>query len=239
MIQAQSWMRDLVTKLTSHFRNRLVFVGLQGSYLRNEAHEQSDIDAVVILDTLTMDDLSAYRTILSTMPEHEKACGFIAGKMDLLNWAKHELFQFEQDTCAYFGDMHALLPCFTRKDIIDSAKISASGLYHACCHTAVHDPGNLCALQGMFKGAFFLLQIEYYLQSGDYIRTKRELLPLLSGDAHEILRISMGWDNELNAVKLDSVPYFTLLLRWVQQILAASFPTQPLNSISRATTEKS
>ena len=223
MIQPQSWMRELTAKLMSCFQSKLVFVGLQGSYQRNEAHEGSDIDAVVILDTLSMDDISAYRDILATMPEHEKACGFIAGKPDLLNWAKHELFQFEQDTHAYFGDMRLLLPALTRKDIVDSAKISASGMYHACCHTAVHDPENMLALQGMFKGAFFLLQIEYYLQSGDYIRTKRELLSFLTGDTHEILRISMSWDTELASVNSNPDFYFALLLRWTQQILAAEF----------------
>ena len=201
MIQAQSWMSELTTKLISRFQERLVFVGLQGSYQRNEAHEGSDIDAVVILDMLSMDDLSAYRDILATMPEHEKACGFIAGKVDFLNWARYELFQFEQDTHAYFGDLRALMPALTRNDIIDSAKVGASALYHACCHTAVHDPENILALQGMFKGAFFLLQIEYYLKNGDYIRTKRELLPLLTGDPQEILRVSMSWDAETISVK--------------------------------------
>ena len=222
MIQAQSWMSELTTKLINHFQERLVFVGLQGSYQRNEAHEGSDIDAVVILNTLSLEDISAYREILATMPEHEKACGFIAGKEDLLNWAKYELFQFEQDTHAYFGDLHSLMPTLTRQDIIDSAKIGASAMYHACCHTAVHDSENAFALQGMFKGAFFLLQMEYYLQSGDYIHTKRELLTLLAGDPHEILRISTCWDAELASVQSHPDSYFALLLRWAQAILAAS-----------------
>ena len=223
MIQAQSWMSELTTKLINRFQDRLVFVGLQGSYQRDEAHEGSDIDAVVILDTLSIDDISTYREILATIPEHEKACGFIAGKVDLMNWARHELFQFEQDTYAYFGDMRSLLPQLTLQDIIGSAKISASALYHACCHTAVHDPENILALQGMFKGAFFLLQIEYYLQNGDYIRTKRDLLPFLTGDQHEILRISTCWDAELSSVKSNPESYFALLLRWTQSILATSF----------------
>ena len=223
MIQAQSWMSELTTKLISRFQERLVFVGLQGSYQRNEAHEGSDIDAVVILDMLSMDDLSAYRDILATMPEHEKACGFIAGKEDFLNWAKYELFQFEHDTHAYFGDLHALMPALTRSDMIDSAKIGASALYHACCHTAVHDPENVLALQSMFKGAFFLLQVEYYLRSGDYIHTKRELLPLLAGEQHEILRVGTCWDAELASVQTHPDSYFALLLRWAQTILATTF----------------
>ena len=223
MIQPQSWMRELTAKLMSCFQSKLVFVGLQGSYQRGEAHEGSDMDAVVILSTLSMDDIASYREILATMPEHERACGFIVGKEDFQNWAKYELFQFEQDTFAYFGDLHALMPVFARNDIIDSAKIGASALYHACCHTAVHDPENILALQGMFKGAFFLLQIEYYLKNGDYIRTKRELLPLLTGDPQEILRVSMSWDAETISVKNKPDSYFALLLRWAQTILAATF----------------
>ena len=140
MINADSWMVELTDKLKAYFKNRLLFVGLQGSHQREEAHQDSDIDAVVILDTLSIDDLIAYRKILLTMPENDKACGFIGGKQELMNWPKHELFQFEQDTRSYHGILDELLPNTEHKDVIDSVKISASGLYHSCCHAAVHFP---------------------------------------------------------------------------------------------------
>jgi hypothetical protein len=57
------------------------------------------------------------------MPDNDKACGFISGKQELMNWAKHELFQFEQDTRSYHGTLHELLPHIENQDVIDSAKI--------------------------------------------------------------------------------------------------------------------
>jgi len=59
MISIDHWMTDLTAKLKEAFSDRLLFVGLQGSYRRGEANENSDIDAVVILDVLSMDALKA------------------------------------------------------------------------------------------------------------------------------------------------------------------------------------
>ena len=43
------WMKRYLDELKSLFGSRLMFVGLQGSYGRGEATDNSDIDAVVIL----------------------------------------------------------------------------------------------------------------------------------------------------------------------------------------------
>ena len=51
------WMKEYSSELRKKFGNRIWFVGLQGSYGRNEATEQSDIDAVVILDKVTLEDI--------------------------------------------------------------------------------------------------------------------------------------------------------------------------------------
>ncbi|MEN6635013.1 MAG: nucleotidyltransferase domain-containing protein, partial [Clostridiaceae bacterium] len=157
MIQPDLWMKELTEKLIVLFEDRLAFVGLQGSYQRNEAHEGSDIDAVVIFETLTIQDIKAYRELLSTMPDGEKSCGFLSGRQELQNWPKHELFQFAQDTRAFYGDLSSLLPAFDRQDILQGTKISAANLYHACCHAAVHEGDPLDALKGLYKGAFFLM----------------------------------------------------------------------------------
>ena len=50
------WMKEYSSELRKIFGNRIWFVGLQGSYGRNEATEQSDIDAVVILDKVTLEN---------------------------------------------------------------------------------------------------------------------------------------------------------------------------------------
>lgn len=58
------WMSLLRDRLLESFGDRVVFIGLQGSRARGEAHDDSDIDAVVVLDSVSMDDLLEYRSIL-------------------------------------------------------------------------------------------------------------------------------------------------------------------------------
>lgn len=53
MLNAESYMQRLICALRAAFGKRLVYVGLQGSYLRGEATEGSDIDPMVIIDDLS------------------------------------------------------------------------------------------------------------------------------------------------------------------------------------------
>ncbi len=48
-------------------------------FCRGEAIEASDIDLVVLLDTVELADLDVYRSIIHALPEKHKACGFISG----------------------------------------------------------------------------------------------------------------------------------------------------------------
>lgn len=67
---------EYMTKLTGLLRNafgaRLLYVGLQGSYQRGEAGPQSDIDVMVVLDTLSVSDLGRYRVLLKETGEAER-----------------------------------------------------------------------------------------------------------------------------------------------------------------------
>ncbi|MBQ3399413.1 MAG: nucleotidyltransferase domain-containing protein, partial [Synergistaceae bacterium] len=65
MIDIQSWLEIFSGHLEERFQGRIWFAGLQGSYARGEAKETSDIDVVVILDTLSIDDLKSYREMLN------------------------------------------------------------------------------------------------------------------------------------------------------------------------------
>lgn len=55
------------------FGSRIWFIGLQGSYGRNEASEQSDIDVVLILDQVSAEDLHTYGKVLDSLPAREKS----------------------------------------------------------------------------------------------------------------------------------------------------------------------
>ncbi len=196
MIDKKEWFSKLSEQLSSIFNSRLLFVGVQGSYRRGEAREDSDIDAVVILDRVSLADLDAYRSLLSTLPESGKACGFCCGREELLGWPRYELFHLWKDTEPVLGDLKALLPPFGDDDVRDSVRIAAGNLYHLLCHSYLYAPEtdrrNL--LKGAYKGVFFLLEEAYYLRTGDYPATKRELLDRLTGKEREILALSMDWE---------------------------------------------
>ena len=58
------YLADLITKCRSAFGERLLYMGLQGSWLRGEARDNSDIDIMVILDGFSVRDMDTYRAIL-------------------------------------------------------------------------------------------------------------------------------------------------------------------------------
>jgi predicted nucleotidyltransferase len=64
VVEISSWMSMFLKTLNETFKDRVWFVGLQGSYGRGEATETSDIDMVVILDELSASDIEVYRSML-------------------------------------------------------------------------------------------------------------------------------------------------------------------------------
>lgn len=207
------WMNELIARLKETFGARLVAVGLQGSFKRGEAREQSDIDAVVLLDELTPADLTVYKSILAQMPvSSHPACGFIAGKEDLKNWSRAELFQFTYDTDTLYGSLDGILPPPTRQDALGAAQTGAGTLFHALCHTQVHGEVTSSFLAQLYKGAFFVLQAVYFAQTGEYLSNKQTLYQKLAGLDKEILGILLT--GQYSPASAD------LLLKWCQMTLA-------------------
>ena len=91
MIDINTFTNIYLKTINNTFSDRIWFVGLQGSYGKNEATESSDIDMVVILDELNSDDINTYNNMLDTLPHREKICGFISGKSELLKWESSDL----------------------------------------------------------------------------------------------------------------------------------------------------
>ena len=81
-----NYLGKLISRCKESFGDRLVYVGLQGSYLRGEATENSDIDVMIVLDGFSVEDMKTYRDILKEIGWYEKSCGFICGREDLANW---------------------------------------------------------------------------------------------------------------------------------------------------------
>ena len=174
MIDIKNWIAEFTNKVEQTFSDRVWFIGLQGSYGREEATDTSDIDVVVILDELRMNDLKTYRDILDTLQNRQLICGFISGKDELLNWEASDLFQFYYDTTPIKGTLDCLLEKIDKHAVMRAIKIGACNIYHACVHNFVHEKSE-DILRSLYKSAAFVLQAVWFYETGKYIKSKAEL----------------------------------------------------------------
>ena len=124
MFDLDKYLADLILNCQSAFGERLLYMGLQGSWLRGEAHENSDIDIMVILDGFSVRDMDIYRGILKEIGFYEKSCGFICGKDEMKCWNPLEVCQLCQTTKDLVGVLIDYLPPATREDEINYVKLS-------------------------------------------------------------------------------------------------------------------
>lgn len=212
------WIDELVLKIKNEYKDRITFIGLQGSYKRKEANDSSDIDIVVILDELTIKDLKKYREIISQMPYKEKACGFISGKSELLSWEKSDLFQFYYDTKPIYGSIDYLLPLIEKSDVKRAIKTGACNLYHMCCHNFIYEKSS-DILSALYKSAFFILQAKYFDETNKYISSKTELVKRLDSLDKEILDICIDRKNLTELDECDLVLYSDKMISWSSNLL--------------------
>ena len=71
----ESWLHSFSTKPQGAFGSRLLFLGLQGSWRRQEAGPNSDIDLVTVLDRIALADLETYRDLAASMEGAYPPCG--------------------------------------------------------------------------------------------------------------------------------------------------------------------
>lgn len=185
-MDVQNWMKRLESALRGQFGERLFFLGLQGSRARGEAGPDSDIDAVVILDRVTMEDLSAYRAILDRMPHRELACGFVCGMTELENWDPSDLLSLCMDTAPVFGSLDAAQAKLTAEDVRRAVQIGAGNLYHGAVHSFLHGRSEN-TLRGLYKAATFVLRAAHYAETGEYLRDSGALAKQLKGLERQVM----------------------------------------------------
>jgi len=149
-------LKALEDRIEEKFGDRLVCLGLRGSFARGEATVDSDIDAVLILDTVSMEDLYAYREILRWLPQPEKVCGFVSGKEELAKWDRSDLFQFCMDTQPICGSLDFAKELVKVEDVRRAVHLGACNLYQKSVHGMLHKH-NMVALAKLYKAAFFVL----------------------------------------------------------------------------------
>ncbi len=217
-----AWAEEAAQKLNEQFGSRLAFVGLQGSRARGEASEASDIDLVVLVDNLDDTDLAACKATIQSMPHAELACGFIGSPNVLAKWPRHELFQFANDTVPLCGKLPFAPSDFTCEEAKEAARIGASGIYHATCHSAVFDgDAEEGILREAAKGAVFALQALHFSRTGEYVRKKSDLATVLSGEDAAVLAWALKAKALPKLAPQDVRELSRLLLRWSEGVIAS------------------
>ena len=194
MIDITVWMQNFLQTLKKTFKNRVWFVGLQGSYSRGEATETSDIDVVVILDELSAKDIQIYNDMLDTLPHRDLICGFLSGKNEIMNWEPSDLFQFCNDTTPIKGTLEDVFALIDENAINRAIKIGACNIFHGCVHNMLHEKSE-DILRGLYKSASFVVQAIVFKQTGNYIKYQEELLKVVSSDELVIVENFMNLKN--------------------------------------------
>ena len=218
MIDIDVWMTHFTEGLLQRFGDRVWFIGLQGSYAREEATEQSDIDVVVILDKLSVSDIEAYDELLDAQPHRNLLCGFLSGREEITKWEPADLFQFYHDTRPVKGSLDALLVLIDEKAINRAIKMGLCNLYHACVHNMLHDKSE-AILMGLYKSSSFVIQAIAYRESGRYWRKQSDLLNAVLPEERKILenfyRIKSSKRTDF---RRDSEELFGWLQQWILKL---------------------
>ena len=216
MFELSKYLDDLILNCRSAFGGRLLYMGLQGSWLRGEAREDSDIDVMVILDRLSVQDMDTYRGILKEIGFYEKSCGFICGKDDMKRWNPLEVCQLRHTTKDLIGVLTDYLPPATREDEINYVKLSLGNLYHELCHRYIHADRdkNITRFRGTCKSLFYLIQNLHFLENGCFILSKKALKKAVIREDRVILELADIPDG------YDFDQAFSSLFAWCQRTFA-------------------
>ena len=218
MFKIHEYIPSLIELLKAAYQERLLYVGLQGSYLRDEATEHSDIDIMVVVSNMSVADLAKYREAISSLEDYDKSCGFICGIEELQSWNPLEICHLLHTTKDYYGMLAKLVPEYTETDVRNFVKMSLGNLYHEICHRYIHAPKekNISRLPFTYRSVFFILQNLYYLNSGKFVGTKKELREVLSGKDRLVLDTAISLSN---GTEFDFDEAFDLLFTWCKETM--------------------
>jgi len=174
MIDLDGWLERYVSLLKETFGERVWFAGLQGSYGRGDADEGSDIDMVLILETLCAEDIGTYRDMLDRLEHREMVCGFLAGRREVQNWESSDLFQFCHDTTPLVGSLDSILEKVDAEAVDRAIRTGACNLYHGCVHNMLFEQ-DAGILRELTKAATFVIRARVFREQGCFCRGLQEL----------------------------------------------------------------
>lgn len=184
MICIETYMTGMVTLLRQAFGSDLLYVGLQGSYLRGEATETSDIDVMVILEEVSLPVLDRYRAVLKAAGNEELSCGFLCSRADMAHWNAQEIPGLLHGTKDYYGTLADLVPPCTEYDLKLFLQTGFGNLYHEITHRYIHSSleNSLSALADLHKPVFFLFQSLLLYRDGTFPANRAALAEVLTGE---------------------------------------------------------
>ena len=212
MVDMKMWMNNFQIALDRTFGQRVWFLGLQGSYGRGEATQTSDIDMVVILDELSLSDISAYDAMLNSLPNRELICGFLSGKRELFNWEPSDLFQFCHDTTPIRGSLEELFPLIDKEALNRAIRTGLCNLYHGIVHNMLYEKSEEI-LKALYKSASFIIQALHYRETGTYIAKQQDLSRLLPPEEKAITDTFIALKN---GTPVCFQPMSDVLFNWCQ-----------------------
>lgn len=214
MVDIDAYVNSVTGECVRAFGKRLAYIGLQGSYMRGEAHSGSDIDIMVVIGDMTVADLDAYRAITERVGHFDLSCGFICGTAELARWNALEICNLLHTTKDIYGTLKPLVPQYTRADAVNYLRLSVGNVYHALCHGYVHaeNQKDAARLSELYKGLFFIIQNLHYLESGEFIVSKKALISKVGDTDAEALALPES------GVNFDTA--FDKLYKWCCNALA-------------------
>ncbi len=215
MIDVSALTKEFLFALDEKFKDRVWFVGLQGSYGRGEATETSDIDIVVILDKLSVLDIKEYNLVLDKISHREFLCGFFSGKDEILSWEPSDLFWLYYDTIPIRGSLDELLPLIDSVAVDRTIKIGVCNIYHSCVHNMLYGKSGEM-LTGLYKLASFVVRAICFKQTGNYVRRQRDLLQIVSAEEAQIINT---YANLKNGAEVNFNEMSEVLLAWAKKLI--------------------
>ena len=217
------WLEDFVQALRAQFDERLVYVNHHGSWARGEGTPKSDIDTIVVLDQVEPEDLSRYREIVEQMPGRLGSGGLLSVAEAQQAGPPGEWLQLFYGGRALHGSLDGIRKPPSNGEIIDDIRIKASSNLHVARHYLLypHDPKEVVHRLAMpFKCCFFALQAWMFVQEGEFIGRKEDLLKALSDPLdREVVEVARGWHTSEQDRTERPLYYIQLLERWSSHML--------------------
>ena len=223
--QVDAWLAGFLAKLKERFGDRLIWVGLHGSWGRQEARPESDIDCMVVIDRIEDSDLYAFRDIVSSMPDAQTVgSGLLLSTAELREAPRFYLVQFFYGRRVLYGSLQGIVTPPGPEELITDIRLKASDNLHAARHYLLypHDlPKVVHKLKYPFKNCFYALQSWLLLTQGKYVPAKNEILECLDNpDDREAVRVARDWYKLTNDLTVHAQYYIELLERWSRGMIA-------------------